>query len=94
MISHWPLYRWVPFRLDFWEHENLSGLFTLNYTKKKEKEKKFRQEIWAKWESGLTVVWLKQDPPVIHKLGKDKVHSTALPNTYFLDDDSILYWSV
>ena len=31
---------------------------------------------------------------IIHKLRKDKVHSTALPNTYFLDDDGVLYQSV
>ena len=31
---------------------------------------------------------------IINKLPKDKVHSTTLPNIYFLDDDNVLYWSV
>ena len=31
---------------------------------------------------------------ILHKLRKDKVCCTALPNTYFLDDDSELYQSV
>ena len=31
---------------------------------------------------------------IIHKLRKDKVCCTALPNTYFLDKDSVLYQSV
>ena len=36
--------------------------FTLIYTRKK---KQFWQKIRAKWESGLTAVRLKRDPPVI-----------------------------
>ena len=51
----------------FWEHEILSGLsvIQLTYIKLyKEKEKKIWQEIWAKWDSSLTAVWLKWDPPV------------------------------
>ena len=56
--------------MDFWEYENLSGLsliwlistkFTLNYTRK---GKMILAKIRGKWESGLTTVWLKQDPPV------------------------------
>ena len=31
---------------------------------------------------------------IIHKLRKDNVCSTTLPNTYFLDDDGVLYQSV
>ena len=31
---------------------------------------------------------------IIHKLRKDKVHSTTLPNTYFLDDENGLCQSV
>ena len=56
-------YRWVPLKPDFWEHENQSALSVIwliyikLYRKKEEK-------IWAKWESGLTAVWLKWDPPV------------------------------
>ena len=52
----------------FWEHETLSGLLViwLIYIKLyKEKEKKIWQKIWAKWESGLTDVQLKWDPPVM-----------------------------
>ena len=51
----------------FWEHENLSGLSVIQiiitiYIKLcKEKD---WEKIWAKWESGLTAVELKQDPPV------------------------------
>ena len=29
---------------------------------------------------------------IIKKLRKNKVHSTTLPNTFFLNDDSVLYW--
>ena len=55
--------RWI-----FWEHENLSGLSVLIYIKlykEKEKNKQFWQKILAKQESGLTTVWLQQDPPVL-----------------------------
>ena len=31
---------------------------------------------------------------IIHKLRKDNVNSTTLTNTYFLDDDVVLCWSV
>ena len=51
----------------FWEHEILSciSVIWLIYIKLyKEKEKENWQKIQAKWESGLTAVWLKQDPPV------------------------------
>ena len=51
----------------FWEHENQSSLLViwLIYNKLyRKKETKFWKKIWAKWESGLTVVQLKQDPPV------------------------------
>ena len=41
----------------------LSGLFRLTY---KGEKKKFYKKDWAKWESGLTAVWLKQDPPVVN----------------------------
>ena len=63
-------YRWIPLKPEFWEHKNLSSLSVLLYiiTLYKEKEKQFWQKIWAKWESSLTTVWLKQDPPVIDKV--------------------------
>ena len=51
----------------FWEHENLSGLSVLIYIKlynEKEKNKTILVKIQAKWESGLTAVWLKRDPHV------------------------------
>ena len=50
----------------FREHEILSSLSViwLIYIKLyKEKEKKW-QKFWAKWESSLTTVQLKWDPPV------------------------------
>ena len=31
---------------------------------------------------------------IIHKLRKDRLCSTTLSNTYFLDDDVVLYWSL
>ena len=52
----------------FWEHENLSGLSViwLIYIKLyNKKETKFCQKIRAKWESGLSAVQLKWDPPVV-----------------------------
>ena len=52
----------------FWEHENQSGLLVIRliYIKLyRKKETKFWKKIWAKWESSLTAVQLKQDPPVI-----------------------------
>ena len=51
----------------FWEHESQSGLSViwLIYIKLyRKKEEKILQNIWAEWESGLTTVWLKQNPPV------------------------------
>ena len=51
----------------FWEHENQSGLLViwLIYIKLYRKRKpNFGKKIWAKWESGLTAVRLKWDPPV------------------------------
>ena len=40
--------------------------FTLCYTKGKKKQ--FLQKIWAKWESDLSAVRLKWDPPVVCKI--------------------------
>ena len=68
-ISSFPPYRWVPLKLVqlFWEHAKsvqlISNLayqyqFTLNYTRKR-----ILAKIWAKWESSLTTVQLKWDPP-------------------------------
>ena len=52
----------------FWEHENQSGLLVIRliYIKlyRKKETKFWKKKIWAKRESGLTAVWLKQDPPV------------------------------
>ena len=52
---------WVPLRPDFlgaWKF-GLSVLIDIKLYKEK-----FWQKIQAKWEYGLTTVWLKQDPPV------------------------------
>ena len=49
----------------FGEHENLSSLWVIQLigTIYKEKEKKtILAKIQAKWESSLTIVWLKWDP--------------------------------
>ena len=49
----------------FGEHENLPSLSVIQliYIKLyKEKEKKNRQKIWAKWESAFTAVRFKWDP--------------------------------
>ena len=54
----------------FWEHENQSGLLVIQliYIKLyRKKETKFWKKIQAKWESSLTAVWLKRDPPVTSK---------------------------
>ena len=54
----------------FWEHENQSGLLVIRliYIKLyRKKETKFWEKIQAKWESGLTAVRLKRDPPVVMK---------------------------
>ena len=52
----------------FWEHENLSNLsIILAYPIiiiSLIIQKNLATKIWAKWESGLTAVRLKQDPPV------------------------------
>ena len=52
----------------FWEHENQSSLLVIRliYIKlyRKKETKFWRKKIRAKWESGLTTVWLKWDPPV------------------------------
>ena len=50
----------------FWEHENLSSLSViwLIYIKLYRRKEKNWQKIQAKWESGLTVVSLKRDPPI------------------------------
>ena len=56
----------------FWEHENLFGLSViwLMYIKLYRKRvTKVWQKIQTKWESGLTTVWLKWDPPVFSTLG-------------------------
>ena len=60
------MYRWVPLKPEFWEHENLSGLSVLIYIKlyKEKQTKQLWQKIQAKWESGLTAVCLKWDPPL------------------------------
>ena len=90
-------YRWVLLKPDFWEHENLFNLWviklisTLKYTNY---TKSFWQKIWVKQESGLTTVWLNQDPPVqaflwrmimtnhnIYSVGKVIIH--AWQNYYF-----------
>ena len=60
-----------PAKPDFLEHENLSGLsiIRLIYIKLYRKRKpNFGKKIWAKWESGLTTVQLKRDPPVELKI--------------------------
>ena len=75
------MYRWVPLKPDFWEHENQSGLLViwLIYIQLyRKKETKFWKKIWAKWESSLTAVWLKQDPPV--KLKKDASNTSSAFN--------------
>ena len=46
----------------FWEHENLSASASIYIKLCKEKD---WQKIQAKWESGLTTVWLKWDPHVL-----------------------------
>ena len=56
------MYVCVLLKLDFPEHQNLSGLSVLIYIKLYCTRK--RKKIWAKWESSLTTVWLKRDPPV------------------------------
>ena len=51
----------------FWDHENVSSLSViwLIYMKLyKEQAIQIWQNIQAKWESGLSAVWLKWDPPV------------------------------
>ena len=50
----------------FWEHENLPGLnvIQLIHYNKFYYTRKFGKTIWAKRESSLTVVCLKQDSPV------------------------------
>ena len=72
----------------FWEHENQSNLLViwLIYIKLyRKKETKFWEKIQAKWESGLTAVRLKQDPPVTSlccslkmKLKKSYVHALKI----------------
>ena len=56
----------------FWGHENMSSLSViwLIYIKlyRKKRKEKFCKKIWAKWESGLTAVQLKWDPPVIYSV--------------------------
>ena len=70
---NWIWHAWKPYTGGsclswiFGEHENLSDLSViwLIYIKLyRKKEKKIWQKIWAKWESSLTTVWLKWDPPV------------------------------
>ena len=52
----------------FWEHENQSSLLViwLIYIKlyRKKGNQILEKKIRAKWESSLTAVWLKWDPPV------------------------------
>ena len=62
-------YRWVPLKLDFlgaWKSVRLKHylaypiiIISLII------EKNLAAKIWAKWEYGLTTVWLKWDPPVL-----------------------------
>ena len=61
-------FRWVPFKpyfLGAWKSVWL--ISTKIYIKLyKEKEKMILAKIWGNWESNLTAVQLKQDPPVIN----------------------------
>ena len=69
----------------FWDHENLSGLSViwLVYIKLIQgKGKKNWQKIWARQEFDLTVVQLKQDPPVVFC---NIEASTALGFKHFID---------
>ena len=61
-------YRWVPLKVDFLgagksvqlKHYLAYPIIIISLITQRNLAKK----IWAKWESGLTAVWLKQDPPV------------------------------
>ena len=65
-IKH--IYRWVPLKPDFlgaWKSVWLISILAYLHQIIQEKGKtKFWQKIWAKQESGLTTVWLKQDQTV------------------------------
>ena len=65
----------------FWEHENMSGLFTLNYTRKR---KNIWQKIQAKWESGLTAEQLKWDPPVYISTTTNVTRSTGIHTVHII----------
>ena len=64
------MYRWVPLKLDFlgaWKSVRLKHypaypiiIISLNI------QRNLATKIWAKRESGLTAVWLKQDPTVMY----------------------------
>ena len=61
----------------FWEHENQSGLLViwLIYIElyRKMENKFWKKKIWAKQDSSLTAVRLKQDPPVLECKNKKNV---------------------
>ena len=67
-----PSYRWVPLKLDFlgawksvWLKHYLSyPIIIISLIK----QRNLATKIWAKWESGLTTVWIKRDPPVLEIL--------------------------
>ena len=47
------------------------------------------KKIWAKWESGLTAVWLKRDPPVLKywlkfKKVRNHKHKDILNTIYYI----------
>ena len=66
--GHQPKYRWVPLKPDFlgaWKsvwlkHYLAYPIFIISLII----QRNLATKIWAKWESGLTAVWLKWDPPV------------------------------
>ena len=66
---NWWIYRWVPLKLDFlgaWKsvwlkHYPTYPIIVISLIMQRNLATKIR----AKRESGLTTVWLKQDPPVI-----------------------------
>ena len=64
------LYRWVllkPHFLGAWKSVQLKHypaypIIVISLIM----QRNLATKIWAKWESGLTAVWLKQDPPVLY----------------------------
>ena len=78
------LYRWVPLKLDFlgaWKsvwlkHYPAYPVTIISLII----QRNLGTKIWAKWESGLTTVWLKWDPPVyVHQASK---HTGGHPNLW------------